>query len=354
MTSLTKEAIFAQLDSTEEFPINLSEVWEWLGFNQKSDAVDSLKAQNFLEGIEYGVLRNQSVGSQGGRPLTEYCLTVDCFKLWAMSVRTERGKEVRRYYLQMEKEWKLLKSQQPQINADHVIAYNFQENQLNPLKRNHPIAAQYLYEWEGLPFIKLESVEVETPKPAEFSLPPEIVMKTVNDAFLNLNRQGLAMNKLFKFVDRMPTMANMDAKIFENFSEAISEAAGKISELQQEKIKNIKTIEKLKKDLKEESTRRHEMARIAVDLKYQLSLANEKLENLNGKGMNKTLSPDTKSKAAKDAKTIKDLESELRNARLTIKELRAEVSELLAQTSHPLGESVHRSTLFKQLPPAQD
>ena len=42
--------------------------------------------------------------STGGRPSHGYFLTVDCFKSFCMMAGTERGKEVRKYYLAVEKE----------------------------------------------------------------------------------------------------------------------------------------------------------------------------------------------------------------------------------------------------------
>ena len=85
--------------SGERYPVDFDEVWQWVGYAKKQNAVELLKT-NFEEQLDF---LPQKVKSTGGRPLQGYCLTVDCFKAFCMMAGTERGKEVRKYYLAVEK-----------------------------------------------------------------------------------------------------------------------------------------------------------------------------------------------------------------------------------------------------------
>lgn len=63
-----------------------------------------------LEGTDYGVY-TMMVNTQGGRPTTNYALSIDFAKKLAMQVRTETGEEIRDYFLECERQ-----AQQPSFN----------------------------------------------------------------------------------------------------------------------------------------------------------------------------------------------------------------------------------------------
>lgn len=65
-------------EQREEYPINLDEVWP-LVYGQKSDAVSAL-AKDFLQGVDYKVLRQNPQNPNGGRPVNLYYLTTSCFE----------------------------------------------------------------------------------------------------------------------------------------------------------------------------------------------------------------------------------------------------------------------------------
>ena len=66
----------------------------------------------------------------------------------------------------------------------------------------------------------------------QFALPSAQMQEALNSAFLNLNRSGLAMNKLFHFIDRIPSMGEMGGEAVDELMEALNEAADKIKDLQ--------------------------------------------------------------------------------------------------------------------------
>ena len=57
----------------------------------------------FIENQDYMVFAEIGENSNGGRPLKEYALTLDMAKELSMVEKTERGKQARRYFIEMEK-----------------------------------------------------------------------------------------------------------------------------------------------------------------------------------------------------------------------------------------------------------
>lgn len=56
----------------------------------------------FVEGFDFSPILGKS---QGGRPSTDYALAMDCAKEIAMIQRTERGKQARLYFIEVEKQF---------------------------------------------------------------------------------------------------------------------------------------------------------------------------------------------------------------------------------------------------------
>lgn len=73
-------AVLELSKSDNEFPINLDEVW-MLVYGQKSDAVSALKS-NFIENVDFKVLRQNPQNSNGGRPTNEYKPTLSCMEFF--------------------------------------------------------------------------------------------------------------------------------------------------------------------------------------------------------------------------------------------------------------------------------
>lgn len=73
-------AILALSRKSNEFPVNLDDVWP-LVYGQKSDAVSALK-KNFMEGIDYQFLRQNPQNSHSGRPIDSYYLSLSCMEFF--------------------------------------------------------------------------------------------------------------------------------------------------------------------------------------------------------------------------------------------------------------------------------
>jgi phage anti-repressor protein len=183
----TKETIVRQLESTDEYPVRLSDVWEWLGYTRKDNAARAFQNCDLVEGLDYQeVLRNEELS---GQTSIDYHMTIDAFKLWCMSARTEKGNEVRRYYLQIEKEWKAMRDSFIP-DAFQLEAHLFRKETFNPWRSLNPEAANHLLTWEGVnnqP--QLEPVLV--PQSGEWA-------QLVDTLGLAANRAGLAGNKAIK------------------------------------------------------------------------------------------------------------------------------------------------------------
>lgn len=66
--------------SNNEYPINMDEVW-MLVYNKKSDAVEALK-RDFIESVDYKVLRQNPQNPNGGRPINEYYISLSCLEFF--------------------------------------------------------------------------------------------------------------------------------------------------------------------------------------------------------------------------------------------------------------------------------
>ena len=63
----------------------------------------------FTEGVDFNFLKNEQVQIEGGRTVTRHildaALTIDMAKEICMIQRSEKGKQARQYFIQLEKDW---------------------------------------------------------------------------------------------------------------------------------------------------------------------------------------------------------------------------------------------------------
>lgn len=90
--------------SQDEFPVDFDDAWQWLGYSAKHKAKSKL-TRNFEKDLDYSTkwLRvSHDKGSAASRT-EKIQLTVDCFKSLGMMAGTDKGKEIRRYFLECER-----------------------------------------------------------------------------------------------------------------------------------------------------------------------------------------------------------------------------------------------------------
>jgi phage anti-repressor protein len=94
------ELALALVQSADPFPVNFEDAWQWIGYTRQDSAKKKL-IHNFEEGSDFIAKRRKN--PQGGRPSEFIKLTVDCFKSLGMMAGTDKGKEIRRYFLECER-----------------------------------------------------------------------------------------------------------------------------------------------------------------------------------------------------------------------------------------------------------
>lgn len=109
-----KSAITSALQANEETFV-LRDVYEWLGFSQYGHCKRAFDNCEFSEDLDF--TRVSRIGKSGNwtRDIEEIQMTADCFKAFAMQVRTERGKQVRLYYIECERQLKSIVQEQQQL-----------------------------------------------------------------------------------------------------------------------------------------------------------------------------------------------------------------------------------------------
>ena len=85
------------------YPVLDEDAQEWLGFKLKHHLQNLANTAGLLEGVDFEVVTIKSKNLAGGRPTKNMRFTVDAFKTLCMLADTEKGKQVRVYYLQLEK-----------------------------------------------------------------------------------------------------------------------------------------------------------------------------------------------------------------------------------------------------------
>lgn len=86
------------------FVVDLEDVWRWMGFSRK-DPAKRLLEKNFIKDQDFetvSVLSHQSV-ELPNRPIDQVCMTVDTFKELCMLADTQPSRQIRKYYITMER-----------------------------------------------------------------------------------------------------------------------------------------------------------------------------------------------------------------------------------------------------------
>ena len=113
MIEFNQDLALQLLESEVEFPVDFEDAWKWLEYSRKDHAKTSFMKCGFIENIDYIIRPPEVAGdvaTQGFQPPNKELifLTTDAFKQWSMIAGTDKGKEVRLYFIKCEK---LLKEQ---------------------------------------------------------------------------------------------------------------------------------------------------------------------------------------------------------------------------------------------------
>lgn len=97
-------SILEAVRSSDAFPVDFDQLWQWVGFSTKGNAKRVLEA-NFSE-ADFEVLIISDKNPAGGRPSEAIRLTLDAAKSFAMLAQTEVGKQVRTVFIEIEKQYR--------------------------------------------------------------------------------------------------------------------------------------------------------------------------------------------------------------------------------------------------------
>lgn len=93
--AFNQELAIALYESAENFPIDLDDAWQWLGYAKKQNAKDKL-IRNFEDNLDFRITQMRETEQDGS---FSHCyerieLTIDCFKSLGMMAGTEQGKAI--------------------------------------------------------------------------------------------------------------------------------------------------------------------------------------------------------------------------------------------------------------------
>lgn len=99
-------------DSQQKHVVNARELHEFLGSKREFAAwiKERNKKYGFRQGEDFEVFPKSGENPQGGRPVIEYLLSLDMAKEIAMVENNEKGRQVRRYFIECEKRLKAIAS----------------------------------------------------------------------------------------------------------------------------------------------------------------------------------------------------------------------------------------------------
>ncbi|GIW59534.1 MAG: hypothetical protein KatS3mg087_0600 [Patescibacteria group bacterium] len=148
-------------ESTEQFPINFDDAWQWLEYSRKDNAKNNFLKCGFVEGVDYfsaflnaqGCLTDKR-SSKDGKHLEVITMTCECFKQWGMMSGTPKGKEIRLYFLECERIAKQSLAK-PQSTADMLLmyaqAFKEHEERLFTIEKENKMLKQ-----------QIETIDIET------------------------------------------------------------------------------------------------------------------------------------------------------------------------------------------------
>ena len=86
--------------------VSARELYDFLEVGEQfSHWFDRMKGYGFSQGTDYEVLAENDYNPKGGRPATDYQLTIEMAKELCMIQRNDKGKQARQYFIQLEKDW---------------------------------------------------------------------------------------------------------------------------------------------------------------------------------------------------------------------------------------------------------
>jgi phage anti-repressor protein len=91
--------------SAAQYPVDFDEAWQWVGYSRKDAGLEMLK-NNFIANKDFCSSENRSKAGRGGHNEMKYLLTARCFEAFCMMAGTDKGREVREYFLDLQDKYR--------------------------------------------------------------------------------------------------------------------------------------------------------------------------------------------------------------------------------------------------------
>ncbi len=128
----------AMIGKVEVNSVNSRDIYTTLEIKQRFGnwITKQIKSLGLEENVDYLVNNQKVINPKGGRPEIDYIITLETAKHIAMASRTPKGKEIRNYFIQIEKEFLNMNCMSElKPNLDYVggkVAHIFHTQNLNP------------------------------------------------------------------------------------------------------------------------------------------------------------------------------------------------------------------------------
>ena len=188
--------VYMNYHPTNDYPINLEHVFKMIGFAHKKNAKRTLE-NNFVEDEDYKILllhrEKQKNENRGGHNDETIMLNVDTFKNLCMMARTDKGKEIRKYYVKLENIYnEIIKEEiEEQKLIQEEIQKQLKEKDEQLIEQNKEIEQkQEELEIKDL-LIKKKDKQI---KEANKKIKLDYIYVAINDGVKNLSKIGITEN----------------------------------------------------------------------------------------------------------------------------------------------------------------
>ena len=97
---------YLNYDKTKDFVVDLDNIWKWLGFSSKFNAIRILESnfkimEDYTESV---LLQNEKhkKSNDGGHNIKKIMMNVRCFKSLCLKARTKKASQIHEYYIKLE------------------------------------------------------------------------------------------------------------------------------------------------------------------------------------------------------------------------------------------------------------
>lgn len=218
---------------------------------------DKIKKYGFVENEDYEVFNNFGENPNGGRPLTEYAISIDMAKEVAMVENNARGKEARKYFIEVERRFKTI-PYQSQIPQSYSQALLLAAKQADKIEKQQQLIAQGKIQIQQNAPRVLFSKSVETSK--------QSILIGDLARIIKQNGVNIGQNRLFKWLRangylicrfgesyNQPTQKALDLKILDIKMTLIHRADGEVMQSSTTKVTGKGQIYFVNKFLKQRS-----------------------------------------------------------------------------------------------------